>query len=50
MDMSRRFLKMAGVLGMAALLAAGGVFAGSAMADAYDLQYGDDADIARASR
>ena len=48
--MSRRFLKMAGVLGMAAILAVGGVFAGSAMADAYDLQYGDAADIARASQ
>ena len=48
--MSRRFLKMAGILGMAAALAAGGVFAGSAMADAYDLQYGEAADIARASQ
>ena len=48
--MSRHILKIAAVVGLAGILAAGGVFAGSALADGYDLQYGDAADIARASR
>ena len=47
--MRKATLKMLGVLGMTAILAIGGVFAGSALADAYDDQYGDAADIARAS-
>ena len=48
--MKRHTWKMIGVLGMAAMLAIGGVFAGSALADAYDDEYGEYADIARASQ
>ena len=48
--MKRHTWKMFGVLGMAAMLAIGGVFAGSALADAYDVEYGEYADIARASQ
>ena len=43
-------LKLFGVMSLTTILISGGVFAGSAFADAYDVQYGDIADIARASQ
>ena len=43
-------LKLFGVMSLTTILISGGVFVGSAFADAYDVQYGDIADIARASQ
>ena len=48
--MKKHAWKLFVVLGLTTALISGGVFAGSALADAYDDQYGDAADIARASR
>ena len=48
--MKKHVWKLIGVLGLTTVLISGGVFASSALADAYDDQYGDAADIARASQ
>ena len=48
--MKKHTWKLLGVLGLTTVLISGGIFAGSAFADAYDDQYGDAADIARASQ
>ena len=48
--MRKHTLRLFAALSMATILISGGVFAGSALADAYDDQYGDAADIARASQ
>ena len=49
-NMAKRNWKVLGAIGMVTALLSGVVFAGSALADAYDDQYGDIADIARASQ
>ena len=48
--MKKHMWKLFGVLGLTTVLISGSLFAGSAFADAYDDQYGDVADIARASQ
>ena len=48
--MKKHTFKLFAALSMATILISGGVFTGSALADAYDDQYGDVADIARASQ
>ncbi|MBR3008232.1 MAG: hypothetical protein IKH70_06495 [Stomatobaculum sp.] len=48
--MKKHAWKLLGVLGLTTVLISGGIFASSALADAYDDKYGDAADIARASQ
>ena len=48
--MKKQSLFMLGAIGITAVLLTVSVNVGSALADAYDDQYGDIADIARASR